>query len=86
MNALYRIAGDYLVRELEFMRTSYEDGANDASPYVVIAHEWAHAIADRLDPSNSEDAPALQADCLADLALYGVVSDGRLVLEEGWRQ
>jgi predicted metalloprotease len=83
MNAYYCISEDYLAWDMELMRTYYENGGNDVFPYVVIAHEWGHAIAHRLNPSYSEEAPELQADCLAGLALYGAVSDGTLELEEG---
>ena len=83
MNAFYCPEGDYIAWDTELMRTFYEGGENDAFPYVVIAHEWGHAVAHRLDPSFSAEAPELQADCLAGLALYGAVRDQTLRLEDG---
>ena len=83
MNAFHCEEGDYIAWDNEFMRTYYADGNNDVFPYVVIAHEWGHAVQYRLDPSYSAEAPELQADCLAGLALYGAERDGTLQLENG---
>jgi uncharacterized protein len=83
MNAYYCKSEDYVAWDMKLMRTYYEDGKNDVFPYVVIAHEWGHAVANRLDPSYSAETPELQADCLAGLALYGAASDGTLELEDG---
>ena len=55
------------------------DGADqigDSWVYLVIAHEWGHAIQDRLDTAWSRSAEELQADCLAAAALYGAAADG----------
>jgi predicted metalloprotease len=65
------------------MRTYYGADGDDVFPYVVIAHEWGHAVATRLDPSYLKAAPELQADCLAGLALCGAERDGTLQLEDG---
>jgi uncharacterized protein len=83
MNAYYCASEDYIAWDMELMRTYYEDGQNDVFPYMVIAHEWGHAIEHRVDPSDSAPAPELQADCLAGLAVYGAVNDGTLTLESG---
>jgi predicted metalloprotease len=83
MNAYYCVPEDYIAWDMDLMRTNYEDGENDAFPYLVIAHEWGHAIAHRLDTSEVGDAPELQADCLAGLVLYGAVADRTLQLESG---
>jgi predicted metalloprotease len=83
MNAFYCPEGDYIAWDIDLMRTYYEGGKNDVFPYIVIAHEWGHAITHRLDPSYSADAPELQADCLAGLAIYGAVRDETLMLEDG---
>lgn len=83
MNAYYCVPEDFIAWDMDLMRTYYENGENDAFPYLVIAHEWGHAITRRLDSSESGDAPELQADCLAGLALYGAVTDSTLELESG---
>jgi predicted metalloprotease len=53
--------------------------------YLVIAHEWGHAIQDRLDLSLHSLSAELQADCLAGAAIIGAVDDGNLLLEPGDR-
>jgi uncharacterized protein len=83
MNARYCPESDDIAWDMELMRTYYATDGNDVFPYVVIAHEWGHAIQNRLDPAYSADAPELQADCLAGLALYGAQRDGTLQLEDG---
>ena len=51
--------------------------------YLVIAHEWGHAIQARLDNSLVWEGGELQADCLAGAALYGAAADGTLNFEAG---
>lgn len=63
------------------MEKGYANG--DTWPYLVIAHEWGHAIQDRLGDSLTEKASELQADCLAGAALFGAAADGELILETG---
>jgi hypothetical protein len=63
------------------MEKGYAEG--DTWPYLVIAHEWGHAIQARLGASLTEKADELQADCLAGAALYGAAADGELVFETG---
>jgi predicted metalloprotease len=55
----------------------------DAWVYLVIAHEWGHAIQYRLNASLQSKAAELQADCFAGAALYGAAADGTLLFEEG---
>ncbi|MEV7647812.1 hypothetical protein [Arthrobacter sp. NPDC089319] len=80
-NAFYCIPEDYVAWDTSLMERGFQFG--DAWPYLVIAHEWSHAIANRLDPSLRSQAYELQADCLAGATLYGAAADGTLIFEQG---
>ncbi|MGY1639618.1 hypothetical protein ACI782_00590 [Geodermatophilus sp. SYSU D00703] len=80
-NAWYCGTGDFLAFEVDLMMRSQDLG--DAFVYLVVAHEWAHAVAARIDPALISDAYELQADCLAGAALQGAIDDGSLRLEDG---
>jgi predicted metalloprotease len=75
-NAFYCKAGDFLAWDQGLMTKGYANG--DAFVYLVIAHEWGHAIQARIDPTLVSEAPELQADCFAGAALQGAVNDGTL--------
>ncbi|MFD1211352.1 hypothetical protein ACFQ36_04770 [Arthrobacter sp. GCM10027362] len=83
-NAYYCPEGDYLAWDIGLMANGYQSG--DAWPYLVVAHEWGHAVQARLDPSLVAPASELQADCFAGASLYGAAADGTLVFEEGDQQ
>jgi len=83
-NAEYCPAGDFVAWDSHLMRTGYAHG--DAWVYMVIAHEWGHAIQNRLTRALVSPAAELQADCLAGAALYGAAADGNLRFEAGDRQ
>jgi hypothetical protein len=55
----------------------------DAWVYLIIAHEWGHAIQARLDRSLVSVAAELQADCLAGVSLQGAAQDGLVRIEAG---
>ncbi len=80
-NAVYCRPADYVAWDKGLMEKGYADG--DTWPYLVIAHEWGHAIQARLGATLTEKAGELQADCLAGAALYGAAADGELVFETG---
>lgn len=80
-NAHYCHPGDFVAWDIGLMRKGYEDG--DAWPYLVVAHEWGHAIQARVGNSLTLSASELQADCLAGATLFGAAIDGDLRLEEG---
>ncbi|WKX73168.1 neutral zinc metallopeptidase [Streptomyces sp. XD-27] len=80
-NAVYCPAGDYVAWDLDLMRQGHRMG--DAWVYLVIAHEWGHAIQSRLNEELVSLAGELQADCLAGAALFGAARDGTLRIEEG---
>ncbi|MGY1689214.1 hypothetical protein [Geodermatophilus sp. SYSU D01105] len=80
-NAWYCGAGDFLAFEIDLMMRSQDLG--DAFVYLVVAHEWAHAVTTRIDPALVSEAYELQADCLAGATLQGAADDGTLRLEDG---
>jgi uncharacterized protein len=80
-NAFYCIPEDYVAWDASLMARGFQFG--DAWPYLVIAHEWGHAITNRLDASLRSQAYELQADCLAGATLYGAAADGTLIFEAG---
>lgn len=84
-NAYYCPPGDFLAWDEDLMRAGY-DRIGDAWVYLIVAHEWGHAIQARLRTSQVSVAAELQADCLAGAALFGSVRDGELRLEPGDRQ
>jgi predicted metalloprotease len=83
-NAAYCPEGDYVAWDVHLMRSGYARG--DAWVYLVIAHEWGHAIQARLRRGLVSPAAELQADCLAGAALYGSSDDGTLRFEDGDEQ
>jgi uncharacterized protein len=81
-NAFYCATGeDFLAWDAQLMEKGSQYG--DAWVYLVVAHEWGHAIQYRLDRSLASPAAELQADCFAGAALYGAARDRTLVFEQG---
>lgn len=67
-NAFYCIGQDFLAWDAQLMADGYRSG--DSWVYLVVAHEWAHAVQNRV--LGLEDvAQELQADCLAGATLFG---------------
>jgi len=81
LNAHYCPAGDYVAFDVDILNWSLTLG--DAFIYLVVAHEWGHAIQARLDPSLVQVRYELQADCFAGAEIQGAVNDGLVVLEPG---
>jgi predicted metalloprotease len=81
-NAFYCPSGDFLAWDEDLMDAGFEQ-IGDAWVYLIIAHEWGHAIQARLRQNQVSVAAELQADCLAGAALQGSVDDGTLTLEKG---
>jgi len=84
-NAFYCLPGDYLAWDEQLMTGGYRE-IGDAWVYMVIAHEWGHAIQARLERSQVSVAAELQADCLAGAALQGAADAGALQFEDGDKQ
>ncbi|MDV7246232.1 MULTISPECIES: neutral zinc metallopeptidase [Rhodococcus] len=72
---------DFVAWDRGLMAEGYAEG--DAWVYLVVAHEWGHAIQHRLADDLVSIGKELQADCLAGAVLYGAASDGTLLFEEG---
>ena len=81
-NAYYCAPEDYVAWDVSLMVRG-ADVIGDTWVYLVIAHEWGHAIQERLDPSLVAQGDELQADCLGAAALFGAAADGTLTIEEG---
>ncbi|MCO1658678.1 neutral zinc metallopeptidase [Pseudonocardia humida] len=81
-NAFYCPAGDFLAWDEQLMEAGYRQ-IGDAWVYVVIAHEWGHAVQARLRATQVSVAAELQADCMAGATLQGAVDDGLVRLEPG---
>lgn len=75
-NAYYCGWGDFIAYDAGLLDLS--DDLGDAFLYLVVSHEWGHAIQARLDPSVVTRRIELQADCLAGAALYGAAEDETL--------
>ncbi|MDP9862151.1 MULTISPECIES: neutral zinc metallopeptidase [Streptosporangium] len=80
-NAWYCHNGDYIAWDVDLMEDGYRSG--DAWVYLVIAHEWGHAVQRRLHDDLVLRTYELQADCLAGAVLYGAADDGILRFERG---
>jgi len=81
-NAFYCSTGDFLAWDENLMTAGYQQ-IGDAWVYLIIAHEWGHAIQARLDRSLVSVAAELQADCLAGASLQGAARDGLVTIEPG---
>ncbi|MEV4256837.1 hypothetical protein AB0J52_27055, partial [Spirillospora sp. NPDC049652] len=78
-NAAYCPEGDYLAWDEHLIRDGL--GSGDAWIYMVIAHEWGHAVQRRMPPALVSGRTELQADCLAGAALRGAARDGALLVD-----
>ncbi|MFC6084541.1 neutral zinc metallopeptidase [Sphaerisporangium aureirubrum] len=80
-NAVYCPYGHYIAWDITLMADGYRSG--DAWVYLIIAHEWAHAVQNRIPARYVLRAKELQADCLAGAALFGAAADDTLLFEDG---
>lgn len=81
-NAYYCPSGNFLAWDENLMRAGYTQ-IGDAWVYLVIAHEWGHAIQAQLPNRLVSQAVELQADCLAGAALQGAADEGLVRIEPG---
>jgi predicted metalloprotease len=81
-NAFYCPSADFLAWDEQLMADGYSR-IGDAWVYLIIAHEWAHAIQARLQRDQVSVAAELQADCLAGASLFGAAERGWVDLERG---
>jgi uncharacterized protein len=81
-NALYcDPPEDYVAWAADLLLRGVKEG--DGWVYLVVAHEWGHAIQARVNEDLVTVDRELQADCLAAVALYGAARDGTLKFESG---
>jgi uncharacterized protein len=80
LNAFYCKSADFLAWDQDLMGAGYRK-IGRAWVYLIIAHEWGHAIQARVSRRLLSVAAELQADCLAGVELAGVHRDGVLVGE-----
>lgn len=80
-NALYCPSGRFVAWDVGLMTAGSRIG--DAWVYLIIAHEWGHAIQDQISATLNAQQSELQADCFAGAALFGAVADGTLKFEQG---
>lgn len=82
-NAFYCSAGHFIAYDEDWLREMW-DRMGDASVYIVIPHEFGHAVQAQLMSSFQLNIQAeLQADCYAGATLGALVRGGQLVAEEG---
>jgi hypothetical protein len=81
-NAVYCRPGDFVAWDDDLMAAGYSQ-IGDAWVYLIIAHEWGHAIQARLSSDRVSVAAELQADCLAGATLKGAADDGVIEIEPG---
>jgi predicted metalloprotease len=81
-NAVYCPVGDFVAWDDNLMASGFSQ-IGDAWVYLIIAHEWGHAIQARLDRSQVSVAAELQADCLAGATLQGATADGVIRIDPG---
>ncbi|HEY6747774.1 MAG TPA: neutral zinc metallopeptidase [Mycobacteriales bacterium] len=81
-NAFYCPSEDFLAWDENLMAAGYRQ-IGDAWVYLIIAHEWGHAIQARLQADQVSVAAELQADCLAGATLFGAAERGLLQFERG---
>ena len=81
-NAFFCPSQDFIAWDENLMAEGYEK-IGDAWVYLIIAHEWGHAIQARLQRDQVSVAAELQADCLAGATLFGAAERGLLALERG---
>jgi uncharacterized protein len=81
-NAFYCPSQDFLAWDENLMAAGYRQ-IGDAWVYLIIAHEWGHAIQARLRADQVSVAAELQADCFAGATLFGAADRGLLQFERG---
>ena len=81
-NAYYCPSENFLAWDENLMRAGYTQ-IGDAWVWLVIAHEWGHAIQAQLPDRFVSQAAELQADCLAGASLQGAVQEGLVRIDPG---
>jgi uncharacterized protein len=82
-NASYCAGENFVAFDVDWFLENVKGAAGDSSVYVILFHEWGHAVQDRVGVPSLSISSELQADCYAGAALAGVVEAGQLQLEAG---
>ncbi|MGI5485916.1 neutral zinc metallopeptidase [Microtetraspora malaysiensis] len=82
-NAFYCPDGHYIAYDAGWLRSMY-DQMGDGAVYVVIPHEFGHAVQAQLESGFEYNVEQeLQADCYAGATLGGMIKAGLIQAEEG---
>ena len=81
-NAFYCPSENFLAWDENLMRAGYTQ-IGDAWVYLVISHEWGHAVQAQVPRRLVAQAVELQADCLSGAALQGAAQQGLVRIEPG---
>jgi predicted metalloprotease len=82
-NAAYCSGEGFVAFDVDWFLENMKSQAGDSSVYVILFHEWGHAVQDQIGGPSLGIAYELQADCYAGAALSAVVRSGQLQLEAG---
>ena len=81
-NAFYCQSQDFIAWDSALMSLGINKVGN-AWVYLIIAHEWGHAVQARINRALVSTAAELQADCLAGATLAGAQRNGLIALQPG---
>jgi predicted metalloprotease len=82
-------ATEHVAFDLAWFQEYLEAHPGGATTFLVLAHEWGHAVQDSWlesggnDVWNPERRQELNADCLAGVFLARSINDGTIIVEEG---
>lgn len=80
-NAYYCKPDDFVAWDRGLLEKGFATG--DSWVYLVVSHEWGHAVQARLSTELQTQNAELQADCLAGATLYGASQQGDLTFDAG---
>ncbi|WP_370020393.1 neutral zinc metallopeptidase [Planotetraspora sp. GP83] len=82
-NAFYCPAGHFIAFDADWLESLY-DNMGDGAVYVIIPHEFGHAVQAQLMNDFSFNVEReLQADCYAGGTLSGLLQEGRIQADAG---
>ncbi|GAB1820227.1 hypothetical protein HerbRD11066_33910 [Herbidospora sp. RD11066] len=82
-NAFYCPDGHFIAYDATWLQSLY-DQLGDAAVYIVIPHEFGHAVQNQLESDHEFTIQSeLQADCYAGGTLNGLITGNRLQAQEG---
>ena len=85
-NAYYCFPDDYIAWDWGLFSERYLDEViGDSVVYLIMAHEWGHAIQGRMNEEAVSVTDELQADCFAGASISGAIADGTFLEDSGDR-